>query len=167
MFIGHTQNNGSQKIESQHFKRLYEVSDGIYRSEQPSRKGFFELDSIGIKSVLNLRRTKDNIKKARGLNLHLETLKLKAKELDTDDLTNALRIINNSEKPVLIHCWHGSDRTGAVVAAYRIVFEEWSKENAIAELRRPEFGYHEYRFGNIIELLDNLNVKEVRAELGL
>ncbi|MAU16158.1 MAG: protein tyrosine phosphatase [Muricauda sp.] len=167
VFLVQAQNSEATKIESQHFKRLYKVSDGIYRSEQPSKKGFYEIDSIGIKSVLNLRRSKNNTKKAKGLDLDLKQLKLKAKEMNKGDLTKALNMINTSEKPVLVHCWHGSDRTGAVVAAYRIVFEDWSKEDAIAELRQPEFGYHENWYGNLVELLNNLNVEDMRSELGL
>ncbi len=167
VFLAQAQNGGAIKIESQHFKRFYKVSDEIYRSEQPSKKGFYEIDSMGIKSVLNLRRSKNDSKKAKGLDLDLKKLKLKAKEMDKGDLANALNMINTSEKPVLVHCWHGSDRTGAVVAAYRIVFENWSKEDAIAELRLPEFGYHENWYGNLVELLNNLNVEDMRSELGL
>ncbi|MDF0718252.1 dual specificity protein phosphatase family protein [Muricauda sp. 334s03] len=165
--IGYAQKNEALKIESRNFKRLYKISDGLYRSEQPSRKGFLELDAIGVKSVLNLRRGKNDNKKATGLDLDLQQLKLKAKEMDKDDLIHALDIINTSEKPVLVHCWHGSDRTGAIVAAYRIVFENWSKEDAIAEFRQPEFGYHENWYGNLIELLNNLNVAEIQSELDL
>lgn len=85
--------------------------------------------------------------------------------MSEDDLIYALRVIKNAQKPILIHCWHGSDRTGATKAAYRIVVQGWSKDDAIAELRQPEFGHHEDWYPNIIELLKNLDVEKMRGAL--
>ena len=47
---------------------------------------------------------------------------MNAGKVSQEQLIDALRIIKNRKGPVLLHCWHGSDRTGATVAAYRIVF---------------------------------------------
>jgi tyrosine-protein phosphatase SIW14 len=41
--------------------------------------------------------------------------------------------------PVLIHCFAGVHRTGAYCAVYRMEFEGWSNEEAIAELK--DLGY--------------------------
>ena len=43
---------------------------------------------------------------------------------------------------VLVHCQHGEDRTGLIVAAYRVAACGWTKEAAMAEALR--FGYHGY-----------------------
>ncbi|HEX7917405.1 hypothetical protein [Rudaea sp.] len=43
---------------------------------------------------------------------------------------------------MLIHCWHGADRTGVVCAAYRMVVQGWSKADARAEMFDGGFGYH-------------------------
>ena len=37
--------------------------------------------------------------------------------------------------PVLVHCFAGAHRTGAYVAVYRMEYDGWSNEKAIAELR--------------------------------
>ena len=156
-----------EKIESNNFKRLYRLNDSLYRSEQPNKKGFTELELLGIKTVINFRRVKDPDKKARHSSLNVVHLPLKASELTEDDILEALKLIRSSEKPVLIHCWHGSDRTGAIAAASRIVFEDWSKERAISELKTKGFGHHEKRFPNVTILLGNLNVERLKDELGL
>lgn len=39
-------------------------------------------------------------------------------------------------KPVLVHCQSGSQRTSGVIAAYRILVEHWSKDDAFAEAKR-------------------------------
>ena len=119
LVIGHSQDTPAEKVESDLFKRLYKVSDSVYRSEQPSKKGFVELEKKGFKTILNLRRVKDDKHKARKTDLILKHIRLESKELSEDDLIYALRVIKNAQKPILIHCWHGSDRTGATTAAYR------------------------------------------------
>jgi protein tyrosine phosphatase (PTP) superfamily phosphohydrolase (DUF442 family) len=57
-------------------------------------------------------------------------------------LDEILETITNSPTPVLIHCQHGEDRTGLVVAAYRVRINGWSKESAMAEARK--YGYHSW-----------------------
>jgi protein tyrosine/serine phosphatase len=159
------QQGSLEKIDSKHFKNLYKVDNDLYRSEQPSKKGFQEIESLGVKTILNFRRLWDNTKKAKNFNFNLVNLPLKAKLLNEDDIVKALSIIQNSEKPVLVHCWHGSDRTGAIVAAYRILFDNWSKENAIAEFRIKDLGYHYKMYPNLEVLLQNLDVEKIKIEL--
>ncbi|MEM9647998.1 MAG: dual specificity protein phosphatase family protein [Bacteroidota bacterium] len=161
------QNPKLEKVDSNRFKRLYQLNDTIFRSEQPNRRGFKELEALGLKTSINFRRNKKDTRKASGTGIQLIHIPLKTAELTEGQLLNALRAIQIAEKPVLVHCWHGSDRTGAIMAAYRIIFEDWSKEEAIQELRKPELGYHEKWYPNVIELISNLDEKRIRKELGL
>lgn len=154
-----------ENVESKYFKNLYQLNDSIYRSEQPSRKGFQELEQKGFKTILNLRRLKDDNRKARDTQLILEHIRLKSAEIDEQDIIDVLRTIKKAKKPLLIHCWHGSDRTGVMSAAYRIVFEGWSKEAAIKELRIPELGYHEKWYPHLVGLLESLDVEKIKKEL--
>ncbi len=163
----HSQNNTAEPQNSKHFKRLYKVSDRMYRSEQPSKKGFLELEAMGVKTILNLRRNKDDNKKAGHTSLVLKHIRLKSKEINEGDIIEVLQALKTADKPILIHCWHGSDRTGVMTAAYRIIFENWSKAEAIEEFRLPEFGYHENWYPNLLELLKDMDVKAIRTELGL
>ena len=159
------QESDLKKIESRHFKRLYQLNDSLFRSEQPNKKGFAALEEMGIKTIINFRRKVDDAKRAKETTLQLERLPLKAAELQESHIIEALSLIQSSEKPVLIHCWHGSDRTGAIAAAYRIVIENWPKEKAIAEMRLKELSHHEKRYPNVIPLLEQLDVNAVRAAI--
>ncbi|MFB9052161.1 dual specificity protein phosphatase family protein [Formosa undariae] len=154
-----------ENIESNHFHNLYKLNANLYRSEQPSKKGMKDLQEMGIKSVVNLRRKHTDENKLKDLDLDLYNLPLKAGALDVDDIFNALQTIQQAEKPVLIHCWHGSDRTGAIVAASRMVFENWSKEEAIAEFTDKRFGYHKKMYPNLIPLLESLDVDLLKKKL--
>jgi len=47
----------------------------------------------------------------------------------------ALAIIESLPHPVFIHCQHGCDRTGTIIACYRIRHEQWSGKQALQEAR--------------------------------
>ena len=159
------QNEDFKKIESRRFKNLYEMNDSIYRSEQPSRKGFKELEALGIKTAISFRRAKDDTKKAKGTSMQLEHIPLRSKELTESDIVEVLRVIKDAPKPLLIHCYHGSDRTGVISAAYRVVFEDWTKERAIEEMRYPAFGYHEKWYPFLVDFITDLDVEGIKKEL--
>jgi len=81
-----------------------------------------------------------------------------------EDIVRALRAVLLAPKPVLIHCQHGSDRTGVVAAMYRIVFEGWTKEDAVDELRHGGFGFHVY-YVNIPAFVRGADVERIKARL--
>lgn len=162
----------SQKLDSipngkgHFFGNLHRINDSMFRSEQPSKTGILEIQKLGVKSVLSLRNVKSDrfIKRNSSLKFYKKTIN--AWTMTEDELIEALKLLRDAEKPVLIHCVHGSDRTGTVVAAYRIVFEHWSKEKAIQEMLETQFGFHA-NFDNLITLLQKLNVEQVKKELKL
>lgn len=163
----HAQISDSLILNSTSFKNLYKINDSVFRSEQPSKKGFIELELAGIETIISFRRLRNDSTKARGTDLELIHLPLQTKKIKESDIIMALKAIIEAPKPLLIHCWHGSDRTGVVVAAYRMVFENWSKEKAIAEFRQKEYGYHERWYPHLIGILENLDTIAVKQELGL
>lgn len=51
-----------------------------------------------------------------------------------DELNAAITLIQ-STKPIYVHCKAGVDRTGMVIAHYRIIIQKWTKEAAVAEMK--------------------------------
>jgi len=64
----------------------------------------------------------------------------------------------------LIHCKHGADRTGLIVAMYRIVFQNWTKEQAIDEMTQGDFGFHQI-YSNIIDFIRNVDVENIKKQI--
>lgn len=122
-------------------------------SGQPGDDGFKALEKLGLKSVLNLREYHSDDDEAKHTAPHLYRFKLAVGKVSQEDLINCLLIIHHAPKPILIHCWHGSDRTGIVCAAYRIVMQNWSPEKALAELLDERFGHHRTYYSNLAELI--------------
>lgn len=143
----------------------YRICKDLYRSAQPEPAGFTALEQMGIRSVLNLREYHKDTRKARHTKLHLMAYPVAAGEVTAADVENCLALIAGAPKPVLVHCWHGSDRTGIVVAAYRIVFQKWSVEAAEREFRDDRFGYHEFWYENLLALLHETDWDAMRARL--
>ncbi len=146
---------------------FHKVDEDVYRSKQPDDDNFAMLEQMGIKEALNLRRYHSDDDEAQKTNITLHRIKINAGSITEDHLIEALRFIQNRKGPIVFHCWHGSDRTGAVAAAYRIIFNDWSKEEAIDELENGDYGYHEKFYGNIIKLLKNLDVENVKSNLNI
>ncbi|MDR2869092.1 MAG: tyrosine-protein phosphatase [Deferribacteraceae bacterium] len=144
---------------------IYHVAPGIYRSGQPSAKDMARLEALGLRSVLNLREWHTDDDEAEDTALKLYHVQMSAGSIDDDEIVRALRAVKDAPKPLLIHCWHGSDRTGAVVAMYRIIFEEWDKEVAIQELMQPQYGHHYRIYDNIAPYIRDADIEALKARI--
>jgi protein tyrosine/serine phosphatase len=154
----------AQPVTAEYVRNLYRLDEKVYRSAQPTRRGFQEVQSMGIRSVLNLRDYHSDEDDAQDTVLSLYRVKMEAGEITNEKVIEALRIIGKAQGPVLIHCWHGSDRTGLISAMYRIVFQGWSKEAAIDELTYGGYGYHAM-YSNIPEYMQKVDVEEIKKRV--
>jgi protein tyrosine/serine phosphatase len=145
-------------------KNFYRLDEKVYRSAQPDRKGFEELKRLGIRNVLNFRDHHNDDREAKGLGLTLYRVEMEAGEIRDEQVVEALRIIRTAKGPIVIHCWHGSDRTGLVSAMYRILYQNWSKEEAIEELMKGGYGYHSL-YRNIPEYIRKVNTESIRQSV--
>jgi len=144
---------------------LYMVDKGVFRSEQPKREDVDDLLSLDIKEVLNLREFHSDNKIMAGSNLMLHSIKMNIGNVTEKQIIDSLRIINNRKGSILIHCWHGSDRTGVTIAAYRIIYNNWSKSQALDEMINGGYGYHSSIYPNLVTLIENLDVAKIKKAL--
>ena len=146
---------------------MYKVDDFLYRSEQPNKSEFKKISKLGIKEVLNLREYHTDKDETEDIDINLHRIKIATGSITEEQVFKALNIILKSNGPILVHCWHGSDRTGAIIAAYRVVHQGWSKEKAIEELINGGYGHHSTIYSNIADLIQNLDVNKIKAKLNL
>lgn len=144
----------AQPVMGTTLENLHLVSPEIYRSGQPSNKELRMLcEQLGVKSVLTLRNWHDDKDEGKDLPLTLYRVNMEADEVDPAKVAQALKIIAEAPKPMLIHCWHGADRTGLMVAAYRMTTQGWNPAQATDELINGGFGYHATLFPGIADWL--------------
>ena len=144
---------------------LHKVSDTLYRGAQPEDEGFPELDKMGIKTVVCLRRWHDDEEEIEGTNLDYVGIPMNTWKPTEENVLKFLRTATDpTRQPVFVHCQHGADRTGTMVAIYRIAIEDWSKEDALNEMQNGPFGYHEI-WKMLPEFIKELDVEKLKADL--
>ncbi|MGL6211702.1 MAG: fused DSP-PTPase phosphatase/NAD kinase-like protein [Paracoccaceae bacterium] len=114
---------------------------GAYRANQPSPAQLARYKALGITTVINLRGEASQsfwlfeAEACAALGLTLKNINLSARRLPSREALLELHdMLADAEKPFLIHCKSGSDRTGMVAALYLIWFCDTPLELATKQL---------------------------------
>lgn len=133
------QQTGKDEARHQELPNLHQVNARLYRGGQPRKGGIQKLASLGVNTIINLRDGDENERveaeaaQAAGLryfNIPFERLGRPSDE----QVERVLSLIDALENGIVfVHCAHGSDRTGTVIAVYRISRDGWTGEQAKQE----------------------------------
>jgi tyrosine-protein phosphatase SIW14 len=136
--------------------RFHQVNDRVYRGGQPSDKDWAGLAKLGIKTVIDLRPSNEHSTAAEqraveAAGMHYVNVPMHGVEAPSDEnVAKVLSLFNSdSAGPVFVHCRRGADRTGTVIACYRISHDHWQNPKALQEARSlgmswVEFGMQRY-----------------------
>ena len=122
---------------------FHQVNDHIYRGAQPNDQGWESLAKLGVKVVIDLRRENEEgnhsvaaeAKAVQAAGMKYVNIPMNGIVAPRDvDVAKVMQLFNGTE-PVFVHCKLGKDRTGTVVACYRIAHDQWKNENALAEAK--------------------------------
>jgi hypothetical protein len=117
-----------------------EVTPTLYRGGQPTREGFDRLAKMGINIVVDTGRSKRDEKQIKQLGMRYVRLAWYCPFPKDDVFARFLKLIKkNPDKKIFVHCRLGNDRTGMMIAAYRMGGQGWSAEQAMKEMHF--FGY--------------------------
>lgn len=145
---------------------FYEIAPGVYRANQPSPERLAYYKSIGIKSILNLRGVGEHSnylfeeEACENLGLNLTNRRIFAADLASrDEYLAMIDAMETIEKPVVIHCKSGSDRSGFAAILYLHFFCGVPLEKAMPQLSWKY--YHLKRSKNgILDLFFDAYVEE-------
>jgi protein tyrosine/serine phosphatase len=172
LFVAATLNAATNRISAVALEKagvpnFHRISDRLYRSAQPTAEGFAELERMGIKTVVSLRAFHSDKKKIGAKALRYENIDFKTWHPEQEDIIRFLKVVSDTNNaPVLVHCQHGADRTGTMVAIYRIAIEGWSKKDALAEMTSDNFGFHKI-WTNLVWYINRLDVDAVKKKAGM
>ena len=155
------------QLERPGLPNLFQVSPVLYRGAQPKKEGIPELQSLGIKTLVSLRVFHGDFSLLEGTSLKVEAIPFRTWHPEDEDVVRFLRIVTDPSKTlVFVHCRRGIDRTGTMVAIYRIAVQGWSREDAIREMTEGGFGY-DGKFPNLIRYLQRVDIATIKRNAGL
>ena len=157
-----TNRQWAQPIGGKGLSNTHAVSLDLYRGAQPTADGFKTLEAMGVKSIINLRNLHSDRDAMEGTGMKYFRLHVDTLLPEDDEVESFVQILAKADNlPVFVHCRHGSDRTGLMVAVYRVVFQGWSKEQAIQEMRDGGYGFHD-DFQHLLRDVKELDVAKLR-----
>ncbi|MBX9689736.1 MAG: tyrosine-protein phosphatase [Candidatus Obscuribacterales bacterium] len=127
---------------------FHEVHPFLYRSGEPTEAGLRKLKEMGIKTLIDLRapseRAFDEGKAAEALGMKYIMLTMTSAPPTQKQVDKMLKTIKEAKDEakngsVLVHCAHGSDRTGCMLGIWRVTQENWSYDEAYKEMRKYWF----------------------------
>ena len=123
------------------------VADNLYRGGQPSSDGFKSLHAMGVGIVVDLRE-----KPTEGANekRQVESLGMKSvgipwsanHEPSSAQIVEFLDLVRaNPDTKIFVHCRRGADRTGVMIAAYRIAVEHKPVAEVVSEMHQYHYDW--------------------------
>ncbi len=117
---------------------FHQVNDRIFRGGQPGDEAWGALAKLGVKTVIDLRRevehsTAAESRMVQAAGMLYVNVPMNGFDTPTAEQMAKLLPLLEREGPVFVHCKQGRDRTGSVIAAYRIARERWTNDAAMAE----------------------------------
>jgi tyrosine-protein phosphatase SIW14 len=123
------------------------VTDNLYRGGQPTSDGFSTLHGMGVGIVVDFREKPADMATEKR---QVESLGMKSVDIpwsanhepSSDQIVEFLDLVRtNPDTKIYVHCRRGADRTGAMIAAYRIAIEHKSVTDAVAEMHRYHYDW--------------------------
>ena len=142
-------------ITPQDICNFHQVDRNLYRGGRPRASAFPKLIELGIRTIISLeelesaekeKATIGEMNQALAPEKQIDFASFPISPAETDEtgvsherLKELFQKIRGAQRPIFLHCYHGKDRTGAIVALYRMLMNQKSPQEAYEE------AYH-YRF---------------------
>ncbi len=121
---------------------FHQVNQHLYRGGQPSDEGWKSLAHLGVKTVIDLRLedehpTKQEAKAVEAAGMRYFNVPMHGVVAPSDEqVARVLALFDSStDGSVFVHCRRGADRTGTVIACYRIMHDGWDNQKAFNEAK--------------------------------
>ena len=126
------------------------VTPNLYRSGLISKESIPYLKELGIKTVVTFDNRLERVEKEQKFleEAGIKSISIPWSGWDRPNDETIQRIHNIMDapemQPVLVHCKHGQERTGVVIASWRISHQNWSFDQAYEEMKVCGFRWFQY-----------------------
>ncbi len=128
------------------------INERVSRGGQPTEEGFRNLAASGVRVVVDLQekghRSKYEKRLVESLGMKYINVPMKGMRTPEDkQVSKALKALQDHKAgPVFVHCQRGADRTGLVIACYRMEHDGWSNGDALQEARNRGMSWYQFPF---------------------
>ena len=134
-------------------ERFALVDEGLARGSRPDANAVASLAGRGFRTVVSLRRDDEERARVTAAGMRYVEIPMKIGPFGAPVPTEAQvlafldAVTDTAARPVYVHCKHGRDRTGVMVALYRVRVSGWAAEDAEREAEERGLGpqYRAYR----------------------
>lgn len=130
-----------RRLQQKGVPNFGEVTPKLYRGGLVNDDGLKAIAKLGVQIVVDTRANdKAEEREARSLGMEYVAIPWHCPWPKDDVFAHFLKLLQeNKDKKVFVHCRLGDDRTGMMIAAYRMADEGWSADEAMSEMR--SFGF--------------------------
>ncbi|WP_342078382.1 tyrosine-protein phosphatase [Yoonia sp. SS1-5] len=151
-----------------------EFAPGAFRSNHPDHKRFADYAARGIKTVLNLRGVAKQphhlfeVESCAALGLTLVNVQMAARRApNVTELKKLLHAFETMDRPFLMHCKSGADRTGLAAAIYLMMYHDAALDEARKQLSFRYIHIRKTETGILDHFLDVYAVRNAQAPIAI
>ncbi len=140
--------HNSKGTEKKDLPNFAKINKNLYRGAQPSEAGIERLKKeYGIKTIVYLRRDEKRankekkLAKAMGITFVHIPMNNWLRPQDPKIRAALAEINKKKNQPIFVHCKRGADRTGTVIAAYRMTHDDYTAKQAMKEAKTFGIGW--------------------------
>ena len=146
---------------------FHQVDAQLYRGGRPRSSAYPKLVGIGVRTIINLEEPEFAMEEKAAIDqlnsglpsdrqIQFVSFPITPAEIDEEGVSDGrLRElfgeIQASGKPIFLHCYHGKDRTGMVVALYRLLLNQKSATDAYDEAYHYQFSRKDHGLSRTLD----------------
>lgn len=144
---GQTDTDKDKDQQTKGLPNFGRAAENLYRGGQPTSDGINALHAMGVGIIVNLRDDQTEMATEKR---EVESLGMKSVEIpwsashepSSTQIVEFLDLVRaNPDTKIFVHCRRGADRTGVMIAAYRIAVEHKTVGEAVSEMHRYHYDW--------------------------